>query len=196
MTNKSNLFNKSVQTKNATKGEDKGFINPSSGTTIASKNTGTTVMNSGIYAQYKCDKDSGVCNEVSLQSITNTVQRELTTSDLIINRHKFNTQFIEFTNMKDNMGTIMGDLGIHTSILVKAWEPTLEEFVLIRRPARFPLFGNLLDAYTVDERLELDSNYNEDLLEYKRSLNDLTPPEEETIEDNTEAEESNEEGEK
>ena len=176
MSKKSNLFNDSVKTKHATKGEDKGFINPSSGTTIASKNTGTTVMNSGIYAQYKCDKNSGVCNEISLQSIANTVQRELTTCDLIINRHKFNTQFIEFTNMKKNMNTVMGDLGIHTSILVKAWEPTLEEFVLIRRPARFPLFGNLLDAYTVDERLELDSDYNEDLLEYKRSLNDLTPP--------------------
>ena len=176
MSNKSNLFNESVKTKNATKGEDKGFINPLSGTTVVSKNNGSTVLNSGIYAQYKCDKDSGVCNEISLQSIANTVQRELTTCDLIINRHKFNTQFIEFTNMKKNMNTVMGNLGIHTSILVKAWEPTLEEFVLIRRPARFNLFGNLLDAYIVDERLELDSNFNEDLLEYKRSLNDLTPP--------------------
>ena len=64
--------------------------------------------------------------------------------------------------------------------MVKVWEPTLKEFVLIRRPARFTLFGNLLDAYVVDERLELDSNYNEDLLEYKRSLNDLTPPTEES----------------
>jgi hypothetical protein len=196
MSSKENLFNESVKTKNAVKGEDKGFINSLSGTTIASKNTGTTVMNSGIYAQYKCDKDSGVCNEISLQSIANTVQRELTTCDLIINRHKFNTQFLEFTNMKENMYTVMGNLGIHTSILVKAWEPTLEEFVLIRRPARFNLFGNLLDAYVVDERLELDSNFNEDLLEYKRSLNDLTPPENETIPDEKDSNnESKEEGE-
>ena len=175
---KENLFNEALKTKTATKGEDKGFINTSSGTTIASKANGTTTINSGIYAQYKCDKDSGVCTEVSLQSITNTVQRELTTSDLIINRHKFNTQFFEFTNMKENMGTVMGNLGIHTSILVKAWEPTLQQFVLIRRPARFPLFGNLLDAYNVDDRFTLDENYTEDLLEYKRTLNDLTPPEE------------------
>ena len=47
-----------------------------------------------------------------------------------------------------------------------------------RCPARFPLFGNLLDAYNVDDRFTLDENYTEDLLEYKRTLNDLTPPEE------------------
>ena len=112
-----------------------------------------------------------------MQSISNTVQRELTTSDLIINRHKFNTQLIELTNIVANMDTVMGDLTVNSTILVKAWEPTLEQYVLIRRPARFPVFGNLLDAYTIDDRLALKEDYDEDLLEYKRNLNDLTVPE-------------------
>jgi hypothetical protein len=178
MKSKENLFNEALKTKTADKSSDKGFVNTSSGTTMTSKGNGTTTINSGIYAQYKCDKDSGVCTEVSLQSITNTVQKELTASDLIINRHKLNSQLFEFTNMKANMNTVMGNLGMHASILVKAWEPTLQQFVLIRRPARFPVFGNLLDAYTVDDRFTLDENYSEDLLDYKRNLNDLTPPEE------------------
>ena len=123
-------------------------------------------MNSGIYAQYKCDTQSGVTTEISMQSISNTVQRELTLNDLIINRHKFNTQLLEFTNMVANMNTVMGDLTINSTILVKAWEPTLEQYVLIRRPARFPVFGNLLDAYVVDERYEVEADLSEDLVEY------------------------------
>ena len=174
--NKENLFNTSVKTKNAKPTVDVGFINKESGTTMTIKESGTATMNSGIYAQYKCDKDSGVTTEVAMQSISNTVQRELTLCDLIINRHKFNTQLIEFTNLVSNMETIMGDLTVNSTILVKAWEPTLEQFVLIRRPARFSVFGNLLDAYTIDDRLAIKEDYNEDLLEYKRNLNDLTPP--------------------
>jgi hypothetical protein len=76
------------------------------------------------------------------------------------------------------MNTVMGDLTVNSTILVKAWEPTLQQYVLIRRPARFPVFGNLLDAYIVDDRYELEGDFAEDLLEYKRDLNDLTPPEE------------------
>ena len=175
MATKSNLFNKTVKsTSNAQHGADMGTINHKTKTSLINKANGTTIMNSGIYAQFKCDKDSGVITDVSLQSISTTVQRELTTSDLIINRHKFNTQLLEFTNLKANRKTVMGDLTMNATILVKAWEPTLEQFVLIRRPARFPIFGNLLDAYMIDDRLETTGDYTEDLIEYKRDLNDLS----------------------
>lgn len=175
MATKSNLFNKTVKsTSNAQHGADMGTINHKTKTSLINKANGTTIMNSGIYAQFKCDKDSGVITDISLQSISTTVQRELTTSDLIINRHKFNTQLLEFTNLKANRKTVMGDLTMNATILVKAWEPTLEQFVLIRRPARFPIFGNLLDAYMIDDRLETTGDYTEDLIEYKRDLNDLS----------------------
>ena len=175
MATKSNLFNETVtNTSNAQHGADMGTINHKTKTSLINKANGTTIINSGIYAQFKCDKDSGVITDISLQSISTTVQRELTTSDLIINRHKFNTQLLEFTNLKANRKTVMGDLTMNATILVKAWEPTLEQFVLIRRPARFPIFGNLLDAYMIDDRLETTGDYTEDLIEYKRDLNDLS----------------------
>lgn len=175
MATKSNLFNESKKkSNNAKHGYDMGTINNKTKTSIMNKANGTTIMNSGIYAQFKCDKESGVVTEFALQSVTNTVQRELTTSDLIINRHKFNTQLLEFTNLKANCKTVMGDLTMNATILVKAWEPTLEQYVLIRRPARFPVFGNLLDAYMLDDRLEATGDYTEDLVEYKRNLNNLS----------------------
>ena len=175
MATKSNLFNETKKkTTNAKHGYDMGVINPKTKTSLINKSNGTTIINSGIYAQFKCDKESGVVTEIAFQSVSNSVQRELTTSDLIINRHKFNTQLLEFTNLKANRKTVMGDLTMNATILVKAWEPTLEQFVLIRRPARFPIFGNLLDAYVLDDRLEATGDYTEDLIEYKRNLNDLS----------------------
>ena len=187
MATKSNLFNESKKkSNNAKHGYDMGTINSKTKTSVMSKANGTTIMNSGIYAQFKCDKESGVITEFALQSVTNTVQRELTTSDLIINRHKFNTQLLEFTNLKANCKTVMGDLTVNATILVKAWEPTLEQYVLIRRPARFPVFGNLLDAYMLDDRLEATGDYTEDLVEYKRNLNNLSEELEDEITEETE----------
>ena len=176
---KANLFSDAAKTSTAVIGKDKGLINKNSQATVAIKGNGTTVVNSGIYAQYKCDQISGVTTEISLQSITNTVQKELNTSDLIINRHKLNTQLFELTNMKDVLGTSVGNLTVNSTVLVKAWEPTLEKYVLIRRPARFAVFGNLLDSYIVDDRLMFDENLNQDIIDYKINLNDLSVPEEE-----------------
>ena len=179
---KQNLFNDSVQKSTmATLGDDKGFINPLAKTSIVSRASGSTNIVSGIYAQLKCDRASGVVTEVALHSVVNAVQRELSISDLIINRHKLNSQLYEFTNLKSNLGTIMGNLTVDATVLVKTWEPHLEQYVLIRRPARFPVFSHLLDAYEIDERLKLDLDdvFAEDITSFKAQINDL----EEKVED-------------
>ena len=174
MANKENLFNETVvKTQRADRQSDEYTINKDSGANITAKGDGSTTMVSGIYAQYKTDKNTGVATEISLQSNTITVQKEIVTNDLILNRHKLNSQLYEFTNLKNNHGTIMGNLMMDATILVKAWEPTLEKYVLIRRPARFPIFSNILDAYMVDERLDIYVDMSEDLENYQANLNQL-----------------------
>lgn len=174
MANKENLFNETVsKTQRADRQSDEYTINKDSGANITAKGDGSATMVSGIYAQYKTDKNTGVATEISLQSNTITVQKEIVTNDLILNRHKLNSQLYEFTNLKNNHGTIMGNLMMDATILVKAWEPTLEKYVLIRRPARFPIFSNILDAYMVDERLDIYVDMSEDLESYQTNLNQL-----------------------
>ena len=53
------------------------------------------------------------------------------------------------------------------TVLVKAWEPTLKKYVLIRRQMRTPMFSNVLDAYKLSEQLEVDSAVSKDIAEYK-----------------------------
>ena len=174
MANKENLFNETVsKTQRADRQSDEYTINKDSGANITAKGDGSATMVSGIYAQYTTDKNTGVATEISLQSNTITVQKEIVTNDLILNRHKLNSQLYEFTNLKNNHGTIMGNLMMDATILVKAWEPTLEKYVLIRRPARFPIFSNILDAYMVDERLDIYVDMSEDLENYQANLNQL-----------------------
>ena len=183
MANNNSLFDVAVKiSSNARKGVDKGIISSNAQSSIIMKDEGTLSMSSGMYAQLKCDKNSGITSEVAIQSFLNAVQREITVNDLIINRHKFNNQLFELTNLKANMGTAMGDIMMQSTILVKAWDSTLEEFVLIRRPAYLHMFGNMLDGYIVDERLDIDENMTEDMAEMLKTLNDF-PPEEEQVDE-------------
>ena len=174
MANKKDLFDEIVaKSHSADKQEDEYTINSTSGSSITAKGDGSTAVVSGIYAQYKADKDSGVATEISLQSNTVTVQKDIIANDLVLNRHKLNSQLYEFTNFKNNRGTVMGNMMMDATILVKAWEPTLQQYVLIRRPARFPVFGNLLDAYVVDNRLDIYVDMSEEINEYQANINQL-----------------------
>ena len=174
MATKKDLFNEiSAKSGRASRQNDDYTINKESGASITVKGDGSTAMVSGIYAQYKADKNTGVATEISMQSNTITVQKDIVANDIIINRHKINSQLYELTNFKNNHGTVMGNMMMEATILVKAWEPTLQKYVLIRRPARFPVFGNILDAYMVDERLDIYVDMSEEINEYTANINQL-----------------------
>ena len=126
----------------------------------------------GYFAQYKNDKESGVATEISLQSNTITVQKDVVAKDISVNFHKLNSQLYELTNMKQVMDTSIGNLTMMGTVLVKTYEPTLKKWVLMRRQVRMPVFSNLLDSAVVDDRLDLDLTDSYDkLIKYKIKLN-------------------------
>ena len=72
--------------------------------------------------------------------------------------YKFNNQFYELTDYKqigNDPTSAIGNLTINTSVLLNAWEPYLENWVLIRRPARMPLFYNMLPIPDVPAGMNL-----------------------------------------
>ena len=170
-TSKYNLFdviqnkNKTIDTK-----KDVGFYNKTSKASVVYKGDGSTTNANGFYAQYKNDQESGVATELSLQSNTITVQKDIVAKDIAINFHKLNSQLYELTNMKQVMGTAIGNLTMMGTVLVKTWEPSLKKWVLIRRQVRIPVFSNILDPYAIDENigLDLDEAYDS-IADYKIS---------------------------
>ena len=55
---------------------------------------------------------------------------------------------------------------LNGTVLVKTWEPTLEKWVLIRRPISTAMFSNRLNIPTSPEQFELDLNITEDIRQY------------------------------
>ena len=52
------------------------------------------------------------------------------------------------------------------TVLVKAWEPTLKKYVLIRRPMRMPVFSTTLDVPDTPDVMEVEASIGKDLMEY------------------------------
>lgn len=151
--------------------KDIALYNKNSKLSVVYKADGSMSTSNGFFAQYKNDSESGVATEISLQSNTITVQKDIVTKDLSINCHKFNSQLYELTNMKQVMNTSIGNLTMMGTVLVKTYEPTLKKWVLMRRQVRMPVFSNLLDSAVVDDRLDLDlSNSYDQLIKYKIDL--------------------------
>lgn len=152
--------------------EDVGFYNSSSKTAVIYKGDGSSTNSNGYFTQYKTDKESGVASEISLQSNTITVQKDIVAKDISVNFHKLNSQLYELTNMKEVMGTSIGNLTMMGTVLVKTYEPTLKKWVLIRRQVRIPIFSNLMDSAVIDDKLDLDiTDAYDKLIDYKIELN-------------------------
>ena len=151
---------------------DIALYNKNSKTSVVYKGDGSMSSSNGYFAQYKNDKESGVATEISLQSNTITVQKDVVAKDISVNFHKLNSQLYELTNMKQVMDTSIGNLTMMGTVLVKTYEPTLKKWVLMRRQVRMPVFSNLLDSAVVDDRLDLDLTDSYDkLIKYKIKLN-------------------------
>ena len=168
---KDNIFAKAMsQTEKADTNTSKGIINKESGCSMVYDKDGNVNLASGNYTQYKHNANAGSATEISLHSNTITVQKDIVANDISVNYHKLNSQLYELTNMKEVMGTSVGNLTMMGTVLVKTWEPSLKKWVLIRRQVRIPVFSNILDPYAIDENIELDLDETYDsIADYKIS---------------------------
>lgn len=145
---------------------DKGFINKKSKASLAMKGNGNTSLAAGEYAQFKMDKEIGLINEVSLQSNTTTVTKNIKANDITVNNHKLNNQLWELTDYKQKGDSAIGGMTMLGTVMVKAWEPTLKKYVMIRRQVRVPIFSNLLNVPSSPEQYGIDENIAKDIKKY------------------------------
>lgn len=165
--NKSNLFNSVKNKTGAIDNEgDYGIVNPNSGASIVTRDDGNINLTSDQYTQIKIDKNSSAIVETSLSSSENTVIKELNAVDIKINKHKFNNQLIELSDFRNVNGNVIGNMMMNGTVLVKTWEPTLEKWVLIRRPIATTMFSSRLNIPSTPEQLEVDLNVMADIKKY------------------------------
>lgn len=145
-----------------------GLVNSKGNHESIALKKGYVTVAGGKLAALKIDGNVGLVQDTAKLrgSRTNRMQNEF--DDLLFNGHKFNPVFYEYADYKkytDQYGDshVVGSLCISGSVLVRAWDRYLQRNVLIRRPARFPMFAPLNNVPEIDKGLKIDdySVYNE-----------------------------------
>lgn len=145
---------------------DRGIINKENGSSILIRENGDISISPSITAQQKYTAN-GHAIEQSIESETITVRKKIEADEVILNNHKLNPALYELTDMRvalNNETVAIGNLTLNTTVLVKAWEPTLQKWVLIRRPARMPMFSPVLNLADSPEQMSISSDISEEVL--------------------------------
>lgn len=145
---------------------EKGIINPDTGSSLILGKSGNVTVASSHNVQYKLNYASGTAREMSFQSDTITNRKNLKIDEILINGHKLNPQLYELTDMKQlyhDPNYAIGNLTVNATVLVKAWEPSLEKWVLIRRPIRTPVFMDSLGIPRAHEDMALNDNITSEI---------------------------------
>lgn len=153
----SDLENKA---KNLNRMTEKGLINESIGSSAIVRDNGQINLTASTSSQYKLNPN-GQSMEQTLESNTISVRKNFSVNELIINNHKLNPDLYELTDFKTRdilpgQDVIIGNLCVCGSVLVKAWEPNLKRYVLIRRPVRVPMFSNKLNTPSINSGLNIN----------------------------------------
>lgn len=163
--NRSKYMNRSV---------DKGIVNAESKSSIGVRENGNMSMTASKYTQNKIDNFSETTLETSFQSNTITNRKNLIADEVLINKHKLNPQIYELSDFKqlNNSDVAIGNLTMMGTVLVKAWEPNLKKYVLIRRQVRIPIFSNKLNVPDVPKELNVDSDIANILKDLEKKAGD------------------------
>jgi hypothetical protein len=145
---------------------DRGIINENTGSAIGIRENGDTIIASNTNAQYKLSHDTNSSTEITMQSNTITNRKNIMADEVILNNHKLNPKIYELADIKElfeDKNKAIGNLNVMGTVLVKAWEPSLGKYVLIRRQIRLPLFSQDLNAADAPEQFSINTNPSEEL---------------------------------
>ena len=140
--------------------KDKGLVNENGGRASVSVRENKINTAASPQANSKVDGNSNQIINISYEEKSITNRRSLELDELSINGHKINTNLWEYTDFKvykDQLGNshIVGNFCLNGTVLVRAWDHQLGRYMLIRRPARLPMFSNLLNVPEIDESLNI-----------------------------------------
>ena len=154
-------------TNNIDRTVDGAIINTESGGSLTNRKDGTLALVGGTMAQFRADTATGKTIEQSIESSVTSVRRTVDVDELLINNRKLNPDLYELADMKqisNDPNSMIGNLTVMTTVLVKAWEPTLKKWVLIRRLARTPVFSPVLNLPNAPEDMDLKLDISEEIL--------------------------------
>lgn len=158
------------KSKNLSRMSEQGIVNEQTGAAVVVRTDGQINLAASKYSSYKLSP-KGKVTEQSMESEKITNRMRLLTDEIIINEHKMNPQLWELTDFREspllsNKHALIGGFTLDGHVLVKAWEPQLKRYMLIRRPWRGPMFGPILNVPEINTAIQVDDplKINDDIL--------------------------------
>lgn len=143
------------------RGLDKNIKNANG--SVTTKKDGSIALSSGHAAHIQLSPE-GIEAHASPYAGAKHNTYSIDARDVIINNHKLNNKLYELADFKkvldgyDNTTRIAGGLTMLGTVLVKAWEPNLKRYVLVRRQINIPIFSPSIGGYEVPQGLNLTPN--------------------------------------
>lgn len=155
---------------NLSRMSEQGIVNEVTGSAMVVRTDGQINLTSSKFSAIRMNPQGKIIDQ-SLESETIANRKKFTVDEITINEHKLNPQLWELADMRHqklliNQNVTIGNLTIDGHVLVKAWEPNLKRYMLIRRPWRGPMFGPLLNVPEIHTALGINDplKLNEDIL--------------------------------
>lgn len=139
------------------RGHESALMNDTTRSSVVIRHDGQINISANRYAQFKLNP-SGKIIEEALESVQLSNRHKIQTDDMVINEHKLNPYLYELTDMKKlasayNDEMYVGNFCLFGSVLTKSWDMNLKRYVLIRRPARMPMFSTVLNVPEINTGL-------------------------------------------
>ena len=153
--------------------KDNSFHNNHGSITL--KEDGTITMGSEVFNSFRMNP-SGKTAFTNTEMIVKTNAITVEADDIIVNNHKLNNKLYELADFKKVLNTyddtpkIAGGLTMLGTVMVKAWEPTLKRYVLVRRLINIPVFSPSLGGKEINPGIKVSSDMSK-LAEWKKQIN-------------------------
>ena len=142
---------------------------------VALKDDGTISFAAGTVSHLELDPGGNLTvQNVDTDIKTNFFSVEA--DDIIVNNHKLNQKLYELADFKkikntyDGTTQIAGNLTMLGTVLVKAWEPNLQRYVLVRRQINMPMFSPSIGGAEVNPGLNITPD-TEFIRTFRKTLN-------------------------
>lgn len=138
---------------------DKSLITKNSSVLV---NDDMVHISCGTKSQVQCSANGSITT-MAINDVTKAVRKTLDVDEVMINNHKLNNQFIDYSDFCEVNKKPIGDLMTQSTIITKTWDHSLKKNVLIRRQAYIPLFGKTVNVPDTPEAFSIDGDIRKEL---------------------------------
>ena len=142
---------------------------------VALKDDGTISLAAGTISHLELDPGGNLTVE-NVDTSVKTNFFSVEADDIVVNNHKLNQKIYELADFKkvyniyDGTTHIAGNLAMLGTVLVKAWEPNLQRYVLVRRQINMPVFSPDIAGANVNPGLNITPDIDF-IRKFRKSLN-------------------------